>query len=426
MSKGVTEFYQFVDSQVLQLIDLKVPTFADLLERLPGVFPTDVRASLNRLSESRRLEMEIARRYDPQVRSENITTKAGKSHFRLPLPHPLDYEWRFAPEASDRILETARALAGTTSRFALLGTPSVVLRADKTESRNPLTIFDSNALMIDHLARQFPLVQSLKLDVLRDTLPPDTFYPIVVADPPWYPEYMHPFLWACAQFCSIGGHVILSIPPLGTRPRIHEERQKLIAWAQELGLRLVRLEPASLPYLTPPFERNSLRCSNIHDVPHCWRRGDLALFEHVAHVLVPRPSPPALIEIWQEEVINHVRIRLRNAKRPAFQRPLLKSIVDGDILPTVSRRDRRRQLADVWTSGNRVFRSPATSSLRMILRALHRNEPVNESVAMASKRVLRSSEIVHIEKAAQQLRRLLELECDEIASYEEQRILASR
>jgi hypothetical protein len=31
--------------------------------------------------------------------------------------------------------------------------------------------------------------------------------------------------------------------------------------------------------------------------------------------------------------------------------------IDGDVLPSVSRRDPRRRLAHVWTSGNRVFRT---------------------------------------------------------------------
>jgi hypothetical protein len=35
----------------------------------------------------------------------------------------------------------------------------------------------------------------------------------------------------------------------------------------------------------------------------------------------------------------------------------LVSLIEGDILPTVSRRDPRRRLAQVWTSGNRIFRT---------------------------------------------------------------------
>ncbi len=44
----------------------------------------------------------------------------------------------------------------------------------------------------------------------------------------------------------------------------------------------------------------------------------------------------------------------------------LISLVKGDILPTVSRRDPRRRQADVWTSGNRIFQ---TDNPRLVLEA---------------------------------------------------------
>jgi len=38
----------------------------------------------------------------------------------------------------------------------------------------------------------------------------------------------------------------------------------------------------------------------------------------------------------------------------------LVSLIAGDVLPTVSRRDERRRAALIWTSGNRVFGSDDT------------------------------------------------------------------
>jgi hypothetical protein len=42
------------------------------------------------------------------------------------------------------------------------------------------------------------------------------------------------------------------------------------------------------------------------------------------------------------------------------------SLIDGDILPTVSRRDPRRRAAQAWTSGNRIF---GTGNPQLLLEA---------------------------------------------------------
>jgi hypothetical protein len=42
-------------------------------------------------------------------------------------------------------------------------------------------------------------------------------------------------------------------------------------------------------------------------------------------------------------------------------------LVEGDILPSVSRRDLRRSQARLWTSGNRVFGCAAPSLLLRVL-----------------------------------------------------------
>lgn len=44
----------------------------------------------------------------------------------------------------------------------------------------------------------------------------------------------------------------------------------------------------------------------------------------------------------------------------------LFSLIDGDILPTVSRRDLRRRAAQIWTSGNRIF---GTDNPQLVLQA---------------------------------------------------------
>ena len=47
----------------------------------------------------------------------------------------------------------------------------------------------------------------------------------------------------------------------------------------------------------------------------------------------------------------------------------LRSIVPGDILPTVRRTDPRRKRADIWTSGNRIFATGHPDLVRIAARA---------------------------------------------------------
>jgi hypothetical protein len=52
-----------------------------------------------------------------------------------------------------------------------------------------------------------------------------------------------------------------------------------------------------------------------------------------------------------------MRLFLRVSGEAQSEQTSLISLIEDDILPTVSRRDPRRRLAQVWTSGNRIFRT---------------------------------------------------------------------
>ena len=43
----------------------------------------------------------------------------------MPLPHPLDYEWRFDPRTRIMLSQRCEQLAGTDGPIALLGTPTL-------------------------------------------------------------------------------------------------------------------------------------------------------------------------------------------------------------------------------------------------------------------------------------------------------------
>jgi hypothetical protein len=163
--------------------------------------------------------------------------------------------------------------------------------------------------------------------------------------------------------------VLLSFPPIGTRPGIEEEWRRTEKFAEELGL-TVREKSPSLKYLSPPFEQNALRAARHQYVQPDWRPGVLVVFQKIGQCCEPRPTNHNSHAEWTEQSLLGVRWRFRPQQQPVECRPLLVEAVAEDILDSVSRRDPRRARADVWTSGNRIFASPDTHSLELITKAL--------------------------------------------------------
>ena len=109
------------------------------------------------------------------------------------------------------------------------------------------------------------------------------------------------------------------------------------------------------------------------------------------------------------------RIRLLNDA--AFRDPRLKSLVPGDILPTVSRRDPRRQQVDVWTSGNRVFACDGLNVLELIFQALACGTSPHIAVSKNLKGQLKPDEAKLVSVTSDQINRIIGIEEGENLSY---------
>ena len=124
-----------------------------------------------------------------------------------------------------------------------------------------------------------------------------------------------------------------------------------------------------MTYVTPPFEANAFRAAGLAGlVPDDWRRGDLMVFQRRALALGARPTAgTSEEERWETFERGGVVIRVTDQADEGDD-PRLVSIVAGDVLGTVSRRDARRAKARVWTTGNRIFGCGAPATLRRVLR----------------------------------------------------------
>ena len=95
--------------------------------------------------------------------------------------------------------------------------------------------------------------------------------------------------------------------------------------------------------------------------------------------------------------------------------PILRSIVVGDVLDAVSRRDERRRAVDLWTTGNRVLACSSPLALHALLENLVAGGSVVPDTILG--RPPRPGELDQLAATGRQLSRLVALEQRDVATY---------
>lgn len=352
-----------VDDWVAELLSRRLLSFGDLLQTLPGVYPEVVLASVDRLAAGGRVASSVAALIRRQ--SKTAEQRYVRPRCLLPLPHPLNFEWRFTSETSRRLLDTASTLGRADSRLLLFGTPSLAVEAMSSAIRRPITfVGEDNAVTKRIAALNDVIDRPLDIAVCANDFPRDRAS-VVVVDPPWYIDFFRPMLRAAAAACEMGGFVLASLPPVGARPTATADRTLIARLAQRLGLDHVEERSGAIRYDTPFFERNVLAARGIVVPPH-WRSGDLFLFRKQRESSLPMPSKGGRRDSWTEVSIGRMRLFVRrDGVSPSGLRGILP-LVEGDVLQSVSRRNPLRRKAQLWTSGNRIF---ATDNADLVLEA---------------------------------------------------------
>lgn len=349
---SATDFENRIDSWVLEYLSGDDLNFPALLRRLPSVYPTAVLASLERLRSMSKISDDLSQSLAYQAKS--LPTEQPASRSLLPLPHPLNYEWRFTSDGSRKLLDLAGQLTGPGQSIVLFGTPGVALEALAGPlDRQFIFLGEDNGVTRRLHALNTVVGNPLSILHCESGLPLSLANAIIV-DPPWYMDFIRPMLAASASVCRPGGYIIASLPPGGVRRTAQEDRIKTVAFAKRHGLELLFDIDCAVGYETPFFEANALRAVGIR-APYAWRHGDLVVFQKVGDSSRPISTVSARKERWSEIEIGRMRLFIRRDISSCERNPTLCSIVPGDILPTVSRRDPARLAARVWTSGNRLF-----------------------------------------------------------------------
>jgi hypothetical protein len=366
MLQNSLSFDDNIDRWVLERITSGITKFSNLLENLPGIYPSNVLESLRRLSEKKIIPFSIindALNYTKILPHQILNSRKSNTFL---MPHPLDYDWRFTDHSIEMLTKQCEKYTRIKDTICLVGVPSLFYKSSKSLSERNIVLFDKNHHSTFDIKKTN--TDSYVCDILKYDLP-TTRGQLIILDPPWYLDYIKSFLWASTQLCNLNGHVMICLPPIGTRPQIQNEKKTLMKWSKKLGLVVKEYIPSAVDYESPLFERNSLKVKGINNFPESWRRGDLLIFSLVDKPIVKRPMVN-IKEQWNEVVIHGVRIKIKNCPSIEFRDPSLISIVPMDILESVSRRNPKRSIVDVWTSGNRVFACKGCNILILILKAL--------------------------------------------------------
>ncbi len=328
------------------------------------------------------------------------------------MPHPLDFDWRFSKATVRFLLRYIENLSLPNEQVVLLGTPTILRAALEAHLNRQFLLVEANDAILQPFASSYDKAGVLKCDLFMAPLP-SLSARLVTADPPWYEDYTWAFLWAASYLCARGGTVLLSKPPVGTRPDIETEWSRTIQWGEQVGLTLRDMQQGVLRYALPPFECNALGAVQQPAVGAQWRKGDFAIFERTHQCTVDRPRSPSVSQAWVEHELQGVRWRIRQEASTSFANPTLVSVVPGNILPSVSRRDGRRNLADVWTSGNRIFRCDGRHVFRTIVQALGEHVLPSEAVSGYVGRKLTLDERQQVRYAEHQVEEVVESELSE-------------
>lgn len=374
---------KYIESLILRLCT-QPRTFEFISMNLNGFDPGELLVKLDNLESSKAIKHinglwclnKETKEYSKIEASSNAQTNFFNEHIGFfglfKKPHPLDFEWRNSTASLEHMIRKIQEINEVDDSLLLLGFPTLFATACIKDIPNKVTLVEKNKPILDGLSKlhtdkkRFTIIDE---DIFSVTPHSIGTYHSVMMDPPWYSPHFYQFMWLAAQCVEIGGTIGISLPPINTRPGIDEERVDWFSFSQKQGLCLENLYSQKLHYAMPFFEFNAFRAAGIKDILPFWRKGDFALFRKVHSVSTDRPVLSEKSTEWIEVEISGSRIRVKVDGDEIPKADLeIFHLIKGDILPTVSTRDERRKDANVWTSGNRIYKVTNTEKFIQLLK----------------------------------------------------------
>jgi hypothetical protein len=290
----------------------------------------------------------------------------------LPIGHPLDYPWLFDIRTRHSVLQRIASFTVPGDLIVYLGCPTLHEVALEALPEREHLLLDRDVRRVDRANGIKP--GSASTVDLSGAPVAVTGARLTIADPPWYEASTKAFLGAAREVTVGGGAVLFSFAGALTRPGIGAEVSAILDEASREGLALAEVETGACRYDMPAFEQAAFAAAGRPGIPAGWRRGDLYRFEVVGRRTTRprRARGDLMMDDWKAVEIDSVPLRVRSTAPPTGG-SLISSLVDGDILPTVSRRDPRRDRVALWSPCNRVFASNDPATLEQLVLELIRN-----------------------------------------------------
>ncbi|MBL1214677.1 MAG: hypothetical protein HND52_15080 [Ignavibacteriae bacterium] len=383
-------YSEYIDRLIINLC--KQPkSFEFISLNLGGFDPIELLKTLNELESKGKISNINGLWFvkDPRTQAnridtvDNTITKFFNEHIGFfglfKKPHPLDFEWRNSTTSLDYLLKIIQDRNDIEDRILLLGYPTLFAAACIKNIPNHVTLIEKNKPIIDGLSKLIPnkkRYQILETNIFEATPRNMSKYSCVIMDPPWYSPHFYQFLWYASQCLVVGGRIGISLPPINTRPNISKERIDWFSFCHKNGLCLENLRDQKLHYAMPFFEFNAFRAAGVKDVLPFWRKADLAFFRKMHDKITPRPIIKDIYSGWIEKEIESVRFRIKKENKKSIKETIkISHLVKGDILPGVSIRDSRRRDANIWTSGNRIYKVNDTNKFVQLLDKIKNTQP---------------------------------------------------
>ena len=326
-------FTTFVDRLAAQLVGHS-PTFEAFVVAMPGVMPDEALAALRRLPGERAAQLAADARVD---RVDPVIDQCRQ----LPLPHPLDSEFRFDSLTADILAAGLVESTRDGEEILLVGVPSVAASLASMDADRRIRFLGPDNCVTAAIRAAIPDGRL----VLEQG--PGGTAAAALLDPPWYRQPMRDLIEVCAHGCRPSALVNLVVPPIGTRPEVVKDKAAFLAFAADAGLAATG-HGGPVCYRTPLFELAAMEQQGIARLAS-WRRGECLEFA----VVKTGAHAPWLPPVATELTVGGMRLRLVRGDRPGGGH--LVPLNRNEVHPSVSARSHGRGAATLWTTTNRAF-----------------------------------------------------------------------
>jgi hypothetical protein len=363
----------FFESKVIDILNDDITTISQLIDKSHGIFIKEIYDVLNaiidgcfNIDESKKcLAKKLLAEFQQSRNDENYKEALTYINY-FPVPHILDSDWRFTRETTNYLCKTVKSyLKDKKSNLVMLGVPSLFLLINDDPqllSKCGMLLIERNSLSQNHLNNTGIVCGDIRQMNLYN------YADVLLCDPPWYMGAIKSFIISAQEMLRVNAQLLLIVPPVGVRESIELEYREIKDFANKFGFEYKSIETERMSYITPPFEYNALVTSGITSFPVDWRHGSLMIFNKIKEVDGYDVEKEEVPNDWEDFSIKNIRFKVKNEETGKNEN--IAHLCPNDIYPSVSMRLEVKNQANVWTSGNRIYKCKNSRLFATVLKEI--------------------------------------------------------